>query len=112
MALVEVDFDYADAYVGDTDDGWYLSWGQGPDGKWFWSGVIDCNTGHFLDATLSVDRGPFGDELAAAINAIGAAMDWCCENEVETADFIHCLPARLRAEYEALDKEDEHEEER
>jgi hypothetical protein len=103
--IAEVNLDEPDAYVGDGDAGWYLAWELGEDGKWYWSAVIDV-TGNFIDGDLHVDHGPIDSELDAAIQAIGQAMDWCCENDTETADFDHCLPDRLRAQYRALTKED------
>jgi hypothetical protein len=107
MAIAEVNIDEPDAYVGDSDDGWYLGWDKNDSG-WYFSAVVDCDTSGFIDGCVT-DDGPYPTELDVAIAAIGAAMDWCCENEVETDDFIHCLPERLRAQYEALTKEDEHE---
>ena len=78
--IVESDWDDA-TYIGDEDDGVYINVGQGPDGKWYMTAVVDCNTASFVE-DLTIDDGPFDTEEEAQEAGLNAAGDWCSDNDV------------------------------
>lgn len=78
--IAEVDFDEAE-YVGDEEDGVYVQAAQGPDGGWYVSGVVDSNTGSFVDS-LFTDDGPYDSYDEAMDAGKGGAADWCINNNV------------------------------
>jgi hypothetical protein len=79
-----VDVDEA-TYLGDGDDGCYYDAAQGPDGKWYASVLVDCETAGFVDTIVS-DDGPH-DTYEAAMAAGGVwASDWCTDNRVVLSD--------------------------
>lgn len=76
--IVQWDIDEA-SYLGDEDNGCYWQTGQGKDGKWYVTVVVDA--AHFVD-TIYSDNGPFETEADADQAGKNAASDWCMDNEI------------------------------
>jgi hypothetical protein len=81
MSIVASDWDEA-TYYGDEDDGVYVNVGQGPDGKWYMTATVDCNTASFVD-DLVTDDGPYDTEEEAKVAGKDAAIEWCHDNDVD-----------------------------
>lgn len=81
MPIVNDDWDGA-TYYGDEDDGVYVSVGRGPDGKWYFTASVDCNSAHFTD-TLVGDNGPYETEEEAKEAGKNVALTWCWDNGVD-----------------------------
>lgn len=84
MPIVDDNWDDA-TYYGDEDDGVYVSVGQGPDGKWYFTASVDCNSGHFVDV-LRRDEGPYETEEEAKEAGKAVAIEWCQDNDVRWDD--------------------------
>jgi hypothetical protein len=104
--IAEVDFDEPSVCVGDYRDVVYVNWAQEDPalpGGWYFSAVVDSDSGSFVEP-IATDDGPYNSELDVAMAAIGAGMDWCCNNEVKTDSFAEYLPGGLRREYAIASK--------
>ena len=80
MTYVEVDFDAPDAYVGNEEDGVYLSVGEGT-GGWYVSAAVDSDSGAFVE-TLMTDNGPYDTHEAALSIGKYWAYSWCATNGI------------------------------
>jgi hypothetical protein len=68
------------AYLGNANDGAWFAVAPGPDGLWYMSAIVDCDTAGFVD-NLVIDE-PH-DTLADAMAAGHArAVEWCVLNGV------------------------------
>ena len=80
-----IDWDDIDdaQYIGDEQDGCYVRLGEGrdADGKAAFYVTVTVDSAHFVADIVTAD-GPYATELAAREAGVGAAKDWCCENEV------------------------------
>ena len=72
-------------YVGDGHDGGYCQAARGPDG-WYVSTIIDSDTGHFVDDSIT-DEGPFPTKADAIAVGRDDLMNWCFENRVDYDGF-------------------------
>lgn len=67
-------------YVGDGDDGCYYQVAEGP-GGWYFTVVVDSDTGSFVD-TIAKDDGPYATHKAAWETGRGLAIEWCLTNHI------------------------------
>lgn len=83
--IAEVSVDEAE-YVGDSHDGVYVQaaeyTGDEHEHGWYVSGLIDSDTGHFVDV-LFADDGPYPDQASAMEAGRSAAIEWCYANDVD-----------------------------
>ena len=77
---VDVDDHYGTPYIGSTEDGWYIGTGHRA-GGWYWSSVIDSDTGSFVGPG-PVNQGPYDDQDDALEAGTEAARDWFFSNNL------------------------------
>ena len=83
-SIVQWDRDEA-KYLGNEDDGCYWLTGQGEDGKWYVTVLVDCNTAHFCQP-LVTDDGPHNTEGEADKAGETWAFGWCSDNGIAIED--------------------------
>lgn len=83
MGKTWVDYAY---YLGNEDDGVYYIAKESPDGLWYATAMVDCDTGGFCGELLLDNDGPYGTEVEALEAGYHAARYWCYLNEVEFDD--------------------------
>lgn len=81
ICIVDVD---DSIYLGSDTDGVYYGAALGAKG-WYVSALVDCNSGHWLDALLT-DDGPYSTEADALDAGRRAAIAWCRDNDVQWED--------------------------
>jgi hypothetical protein len=83
--IAEVSVDEAE-YVGDSHDGVYVQaaeyTGDEREHGWYVSGLVDSDTGSFVDV-LFADDGPYPDQASAMEAGRSAAIEWCYANDVD-----------------------------
>ena len=85
MAICDVDMDDA-YYLGTSEDGvyfdtCYVEVVPGIEKGWYWSSLIDCNSGHWCD-DYQIDQGPYATEAEALFAGLYAASDWLSDNNI------------------------------